>query len=145
MTVPAFSRRTEYVPNLDDDYRFDPGTMMVTLAGFAHNRRVMIEGYLAMGSPRTSCRWPSGSTAGVSTPIWTVTALIERASHLLWSCSGIVFQELNSAEPHCSIQGFCLLSVRQKRNVASTDERVSTLWRSNVNKNKPANLPIPTR
>ena len=56
--MPAFSRRTEYVPNLDDDYRFDPGTMMVTLAGFPHNRRVMIEGYLALGSPRTSCRWP---------------------------------------------------------------------------------------
>ena len=49
MRVPAFSTRTEYVPDIDDDYRFDPDTTMAILAGFAHNRRVMIQGYHGTG------------------------------------------------------------------------------------------------
>lgn len=47
--VPAFSRRTDYVPNIDEDYRFDPDTTLAILAGFAHNRRVMIQGYHGTG------------------------------------------------------------------------------------------------
>ena len=47
--VPAFSRRTDYVPAFDDDYRFDPDTTLAILAGFAHNRRVMIAGYHGTG------------------------------------------------------------------------------------------------
>ncbi len=49
MDVPAFSTRTEYVPDIDDDYRFDPETTMAILAGFAHNKRVMIQGYHGTG------------------------------------------------------------------------------------------------
>ena len=37
MTVPAFSERSEYVPDFDDDYLFDKQTTMALLAGFAHN------------------------------------------------------------------------------------------------------------
>ena len=47
--VPAFSQRTDYVPNIDEDYRFDPDTTLAILAGFAHNRRVMIQGYHGTG------------------------------------------------------------------------------------------------
>ena len=47
--VPAFSRRTDYVPAFDNDYRFDPDTTLAILAGFAHNRRVMIAGYHGTG------------------------------------------------------------------------------------------------
>ena len=47
--VPAFTRKTDYVPNIDDDYRFDPDTTLAILAGFAHNRRVMIQGYHGTG------------------------------------------------------------------------------------------------
>ena len=46
LEVPAFSQRTEYVPIIDEDYRFDHDTTLAILAGFAHNRRVMIQGYL---------------------------------------------------------------------------------------------------
>jgi cobaltochelatase CobS len=48
-TVPAFSERTEYVPDIDPDYRFDHDTTLAILAGFAHNRRVMIQGYHGTG------------------------------------------------------------------------------------------------
>jgi len=49
MAVPAFSAPTEHVPDLDDAYRFDHDTTLAILAGFAHNRRVMIQGYHGTG------------------------------------------------------------------------------------------------
>ncbi|MFL2769555.1 MAG: cobaltochelatase subunit CobS [Rhodospirillaceae bacterium] len=49
MTVPAFSSPDEHVPNLDPSYQFDPDTTMAILAGFGHNRRVMIQGYHGTG------------------------------------------------------------------------------------------------
>ena len=47
--VGAFSRRTEYVPDVDPSYQFDRSTTLAILAGFAHNRRVMIQGYHGTG------------------------------------------------------------------------------------------------
>src|SRR6185312_14440187 len=49
MKVPAFSKRNEYVPELDTAYRFDRETTLAILAGFAFNRRVMIQGYHGTG------------------------------------------------------------------------------------------------
>jgi cobaltochelatase CobS len=49
MKVPAFSKPNEYVPDLDSAYRFDRDTTLAILAGFAHNRRVMIQGYHGTG------------------------------------------------------------------------------------------------
>src|SRR5262249_56118362 len=49
MTVPAFSRPNEYVPDLDTAYVFDRETTLAILAGFAHNRRVLIQGYHGTG------------------------------------------------------------------------------------------------
>ncbi len=49
MEVPAFSVRTEHVPDLDEAYRFDRETTLAILAGFAHNRRVMVQGYHGTG------------------------------------------------------------------------------------------------
>ncbi len=47
--VPAFSESEEHVPVIDDAYRFDHDTTLAILAGFAHNRRVMIQGYHGTG------------------------------------------------------------------------------------------------
>lgn len=47
--VPAFAKRTELVPNEDPNYRFHPETTRAILAGFTHNRRVMIQGYHGTG------------------------------------------------------------------------------------------------
>ena len=49
MEVPAFKTRTEHVPDLDSTYRFDRETTLAILAGFAYNRRVMIQGYHGTG------------------------------------------------------------------------------------------------
>ncbi|MCH7936728.1 MAG: cobaltochelatase subunit CobS [Proteobacteria bacterium] len=49
MEVPAFSEPEEHVPDVDDAYRFDHDTTLAILAGFAHNRRVMIQGYHGTG------------------------------------------------------------------------------------------------
>jgi len=49
MQVPAFSTRTEHVPEIDTAYRFDPETTRAIVAGFAFNRRVMIQGYHGTG------------------------------------------------------------------------------------------------
>ncbi len=47
--VPAFSQPCEYVPQVDAAYRFDPATTKAILAGFSHNRRVMVQGYHGTG------------------------------------------------------------------------------------------------
>ena len=47
--VPAFSEPNEYVPPVDPTYRFDPETTMAILAGFARNRRVIVQGYHGTG------------------------------------------------------------------------------------------------
>jgi len=49
MEVPAFSEADERVPDLDPAYVFDPDTTLAILAGFAHNRRVMVQGYHGTG------------------------------------------------------------------------------------------------
>lgn len=47
--VRRFETADEHVPALDDAYRFDPATTLAILAGFAFNRRVMIQGYHGTG------------------------------------------------------------------------------------------------
>src|SRR4029079_2609664 len=47
--VPAYSKASEHVPELDEDYLFNRETTIAILAGFAYNRRVMITGYHATG------------------------------------------------------------------------------------------------
>ncbi|TNE30591.1 MAG: cobaltochelatase subunit CobS [Alphaproteobacteria bacterium] len=51
MQVPAFSSPANdaYVPKIDDSYVFDRNTTLALLAGFTHNRRVMIQGYHGTG------------------------------------------------------------------------------------------------
>src|SRR5262245_37667281 len=64
MKVPAFSQRDEHVPDIDPAYRFDHDTTLAILAGFAHNRRVLIQGYHGTGKSthieQTAARlnWP---------------------------------------------------------------------------------------
>ncbi len=49
MTIKGFEGRTDRVPEIDPTYKFDPETTMAILAGFKHNRRVMIQGYHGTG------------------------------------------------------------------------------------------------
>jgi cobaltochelatase CobS len=65
LQVPGFSQATEYVPEIDDAYRFDRDTTLAILAGFAYNRRVMIQGYHGTGKS---------------------THIEQVAAHLNWPC-----------------------------------------------------------
>jgi cobaltochelatase CobS len=65
LAVPAFSQTTEYVPEVDEAYRFDRETTLAILAGFAHNRRVLIQGYHGTGKS---------------------THIEQVAAHLNWPC-----------------------------------------------------------
>jgi cobaltochelatase CobS len=47
--VPAFSRRSEHVPEVDCAYHFDRDTTLAILAGFACNRRVLLQGFHGTG------------------------------------------------------------------------------------------------
>ena len=49
MEVPAFSQSSDHVPEIDEAYRFNRETTIAILAGYAHNRRVMIQGYHGTG------------------------------------------------------------------------------------------------
>ena len=49
MKVGAFSKKNEYVPKIDPDYKFDKDTTLAILAGFSFNKRVLIQGYHGTG------------------------------------------------------------------------------------------------
>ena len=49
LKVPSFSNGNEHVPEIDSAYKFDKDTTLAILAGFSHNRRVMIQGYHGSG------------------------------------------------------------------------------------------------
>ena len=49
MEVPAYSKADSHVPDLDPDYLFNREVTLAILAGFKHNRRVMIQGYHGTG------------------------------------------------------------------------------------------------
>lgn len=49
MTLKGYKSPSEHVPAVDPDYLFDPETTLAILAGFAHNRRVMVSGYHGTG------------------------------------------------------------------------------------------------
>ena len=65
MQAPAFTQSGEHVPDIDPDYRFNRDTTLAILAGFAHNRRVMIQGYHGTGKS---------------------THIEQVAAHLNWPC-----------------------------------------------------------
>lgn len=65
MDVPAFSEPDPHVPDVDPAYRFDHDTTLAILAGFAHNRRVMVQGYHGTGKS---------------------THIEQVAAHLNWPC-----------------------------------------------------------
>jgi cobaltochelatase CobS len=49
MEVDAFSKKNEFVPKIDQDYKFDRDTTLAVLSGFAYNKRVLIQGYHGTG------------------------------------------------------------------------------------------------
>ena len=49
LQCPGFRERSDHVPALDPAYRFDPDTTLAVIAGFMHNRRVLVQGFHGTG------------------------------------------------------------------------------------------------
>ena len=49
MSVKGFKDKSDWVPEIDKSYVFDKETTLSILAGFEHNRRVMIQGFHGTG------------------------------------------------------------------------------------------------
>ena len=49
MEVDAFSKKTDYVPDIDKTYKFDKDTTLAVLSGFSFNKRVLVQGYHGTG------------------------------------------------------------------------------------------------
>ena len=49
MEVDAFSKKNEFVPEIDKDYIFDKDTTTAILSGFNFNKRVMVQGFHGTG------------------------------------------------------------------------------------------------
>ena len=49
MEIDAFSKKNEFVPEIDKDYKFDRDTTLAILAGFKYNKRVIVHGYHGTG------------------------------------------------------------------------------------------------
>ncbi len=49
MEVEAFSKKNEYVPEIDKNYKFDKDTTLAILSGFSFNKRCLVSGYHGTG------------------------------------------------------------------------------------------------
>ena len=49
MEVHAFSKKSEYVPEIDKNYKFDKDTTLAIISGFSFNKRVLVQGYHGTG------------------------------------------------------------------------------------------------
>ena len=49
MQIDGFSKKNEFVPEIDKNYKFDPDTTLAILSGFAFNKRVLVNGYHGTG------------------------------------------------------------------------------------------------
>jgi len=49
MKVDGFSKKSEFVPEIDNSYKFDRDTTLAIVSGFAFNKRVLIQGYHGTG------------------------------------------------------------------------------------------------
>ena len=49
MEVDAFSKKNDYVPEIDKSYKFDRDTTLAIISGFSFNKRVLVQGYHGTG------------------------------------------------------------------------------------------------
>ncbi len=49
MKIEAFSKKNDYVPKIDKNYKFDKDTTLTILSGFSFNKRCLISGYHGTG------------------------------------------------------------------------------------------------
>ncbi|MBV8939684.1 MAG: AAA family ATPase [Alphaproteobacteria bacterium] len=96
--VPAFSTKEEHVPELDPAYCFEPETTRAILAGFMHNRRVLVQGYHGTGKS---------------------THIEQVAARLNWPCVRI---NLDSHISRIDLIGRDIITLRDGRQVTEFQE-----------------------
>ena len=50
MEIDGFSKKNEFVPEIDKGYKFDRDTTLAILSGFCFNKRVLVQGYHGTGN-----------------------------------------------------------------------------------------------
>ncbi|MDE3016923.1 MAG: AAA family ATPase [Pseudomonadota bacterium] len=98
--LPAFSAREEHVPDIDPDYHFDPEATCAILAGFAHNRRVIVQGWHGTGKS---------------------THIEQVAAHLNWPCVRI---NLDSHISRTDMVGRDVIALRDGQQVTQFQEGI---------------------
>ena len=102
MKVKGFAERTDRVPLVDPTYKFDPDTTLAILAGFAYNRRVMIQGYHGTGKS---------------------THIEQVAAHLSWPCVRV---NLDSHISRIDLIGKDAIKLRDGKQVTEFHEGILT-------------------
>lgn len=98
--VPAFSSKTEHVPEIDPDYHFEPTTTSAILAGFVHNRRVLIQGFHGTGKS---------------------THIEQVAAHLNWPCIRI---NLDSHVSRTDLIGRDVITLKDGKQITHFQEGI---------------------
>lgn len=102
LQVPAFSQKFDSVPEVDDVYRFDKNTTLAILAGFAHNKRVIVQGYHGTGKS---------------------THIEQVAARLNWPCMRI---NLDSHVSRIDLLGKDVIVLREGKQVTEFKEGILT-------------------
>ncbi len=100
MVVKGFAETSERVPDLDPTYKFDPDTTLAILAGFSHNRRVIIQGYHGTGKS---------------------THIEQVAAHLNWQCVRV---NLDSHISRIDLIGKDAITLRDGKQVTEFHEGI---------------------
>ena len=58
--VEAFSKKNEYVPEIDKNYIFDKETTLAILSGFSFNKRCLVSVIMEQENPHTLSKWLQG-------------------------------------------------------------------------------------
>ena len=98
--VPAFSTKEEHVPDIDPDYQFEPNTTQAILAGFTHNRRVMVQGYHGTGKS---------------------THIEQVAAHLNWPCIRV---NLDSHISRSDLVGRDVITLKDGKQITQFQEGI---------------------
>ena len=100
MEVEAFSKKNEYVPEIDKDYKFDKETTIAILSGFSFNKRVMIQGFHGTGKS---------------------THITQVAARLNWSCVRV---NLDSHISRIDLMGKDSIVIKDNKQVTEFKEGI---------------------
>jgi cobaltochelatase CobS len=98
--LPAFSNKTEHVPDIDPDYHFEPNATRAILAGFVHNRRVLVQGFHGTGKS---------------------THIEQIAAHLNWPCIRI---NLDSHISRTDLIGRDVITLKDGKQITQFQEGI---------------------